>query len=288
MNDILNWIRVNIISWITPPKAIEIIDIIQIILIAWFVYHVILWIENTRGYTLLKGILLILGFVVVANIFHMDVIVFLIANVSTVAITAIVIIFQPELRKVLEQVGQKNPINSLFFLGSRAERANLWFSDNTINELVRACFEMSEVKTGALIVLERMVRIDEIAETGIPIDAILSGQLLINIFEHNTPLHDGAVIVREDRVLAATCYLPLSENTVISKRYGTRHRAAVGVSEISDSITVVVSEENGRVSYVMDGILHPNVTPSELKDMLYSRQKRFAGNARDRRKTDEK
>ena len=274
MEALWNWIRIHVVSWITPPKTIEIIDIVQVIVIAYFVYHLILWVKNTRAYTLLKGILFIVAFVVIVNVLQMDVIVWLLGNLSVAAITAIVIIFQPELRKVLEQMGHKNPLASLFSLGRLSGEANQRFTDQTINELVRASFEMAEVKTGALIVVEREVRLEEYEKTGIPVDAVLTAQLLINIFEHNTPLHDGAIIVRNDRIVAATCYLPLSDNMELSKDLGTRHRAAVGMSEVSDAMIVVVSEETGGVSVAQGGRLSRNLTEAELRERFHAIQQR--------------
>ena len=210
MDKVLTWLRLHILEWITPPKTIQVIDIIQILIIAYIVYRLIIWVRNTRAYALVRGILLILGFVVVANILNMEAIVWLLGNLSVAAITAAVIIFQPELRKGLEQMGHSKFFSSIFALSSRSDEDNLRFSEHTINELVHASFDMAEVKTGALIVLERDITLDENEKTGIPVDAVLTSQLLINIFEHNTPLHDGAVIVRGNRVAAATCFLPLS------------------------------------------------------------------------------
>ena len=160
------------------------------------------------------------------------------------------IIFQPELRKALENLGGKNVLGKLFDFGKVEENK---FSDHTIDELIKACYAMGKVKTGALIVIEDEILLNEYVRTGIDIDAIISSQLLINIFEKNTPLHDGAVIVRGDRVVSATCYLPLSDSMTLSKDLGTRHRAAVGISEVSDSLTIVVSEETGKVSIAMRG-----------------------------------
>lgn len=237
MDAVSNWFRMHVLTWLEPPKQIEVIDIIQVALIAYFVYHFILWLKNTRAYTLLKGILLIVIFAVIANLLNMDVIIWLFSNLSVAVITAVIIIFQPELRRVLEQLGHKNPLTNLAMLGSSSEN-NDRFSDKTVNELVRASFDMGEVKTGALIVVEKEVKLEEYEKTGIPVDGVLTSQLLINIFEHNTPLHDGAVIVRGDRVVAATCYLPLTDNLSLSKNLGTRHRAGVGISEISDSLTI--------------------------------------------------
>ena len=146
------------------------------------------------------------------------------------------------------------------------------FTDKTINELVKACFDMGEVKTGALIVIEREIRLTEYERTGINIDAVLTSQLLINIFEHNTPLHDGAVIVRGNRVAAATCYLPLSDNMELSKQLGTRHRAGVGISEVSDSLTIIVSEETGKVSIAQNGKLQSGISSAALREALVKAQ----------------
>ena len=148
------------------------------------------------------------------------------------------------------------------------------FSDKTITELVKACYEMGKVKTGALIVVEQVIQLTEYEMTGIELDCKVSSQVLINIFEHNTPLHDGAIIVRGDRIVSATCYLPLSDNMGISKELGTRHRAAVGMSEVSDALIVTVSEETGYVSVAMGGQLVRNVTPEYLKKRLESISKK--------------
>ncbi|MCR4752055.1 MAG: diadenylate cyclase CdaA [Eubacterium sp.] len=270
MDSLKNWL-LDVLKWLVPPKPIGVIDVIQVLLLAFLVYRLILWMKNTRSYTLLKGIVFVIAFVVLANVFKMEVIVWLLQNVGVVAITAIIIIFQPELRRMLERVGQSNLMSSIFSI-NRNEDENKRFSDHTLNELVRACYEMSEERTGALIVLERDIPLEEYEKTGIPIDAVVSSQLLVNIFEHNTPLHDGAVLIRNDRVAAATCYLPLSDNMDLSKKLGTRHRAAVGISEVTDSLTIVVSEETGHVSYAESGRIRSAVTPSELREMLLDAQ----------------
>ncbi|MEE1114430.1 MAG: diadenylate cyclase CdaA [Eubacterium sp.] len=274
MDAIIGWLQINVLTWLKPPKAIEPIDIVQILLLSYLVYRLIAWMKNTRAYTLMRGILFIIAFVVIAHILRMEVIVWLLNNLSVVAITAVIIIFQPELRKVLEKMGHSNVFSSLLFF-NRSPDDNKRFSDHTINELVRASFEMGEVKTGALIVVEKETRLEEYEKTGIPIDAVVTGQLLINIFEHNTPLHDGAVIIRYDRVAAATCYLPLSENMDLSKKLGTRHRAGVGISEVSDSLTIIVSEETGSVSYAMNGRLYAAVSPNQLRMALQDVQTLF-------------
>lgn len=172
---------------------------------------------------------------------------------------------------MLEQLGQKKIMATLipFDTGKEVKER---FTDKTINELVKACFDMGEVKTGALIVIEQENHLSEYERTGINIDAVLTSQLLINIFEHNTPLHDGAVIVRGNRVAAATCYLPLSDNMELSKQLGTRHRAGVGISEVSDSLTIIVSEETGNVSIAQGGRLTRCMNSAALRSALVKAQ----------------
>lgn len=181
-------------------------------------------------------------------------------------LTALIIIFQPELRKALEQLGSKNIITDLFI--SENSRLQEGYTEKTVNEITRAAFEMGKVKTGALIVIERDTPLPEIERTGIPVDGIVTSQLLINIFEHNTPLHDGAVIIRGDRVVAATCYLPLSDNNNLNKALGTRHRAGVGISEVTDSMTIIVSEETGKVSVAVGGELIHDIDADSLRNKL--------------------
>lgn len=248
-------------------------DIVEILIIAFLFYYMLVWVKNTRAWMLLKGILVILLFVAVAAVFQMNTILWIAQNTLSVAIIALVVIFQPEMRKALENLGRKNFLSSIFsFDFSKGEVGK--FSDKTINEIVKACYEMGKVKTGALIVVEDEIMLTEYERTGIIVDGILTSQLLINIFEKNTPLHDGAIIVRGDRVVAATCYLPLSDSLTISKDLGTRHRAAVGISEVGDSLTIVVSEETGRVSIAMEGELYRNVDAEFLKNKLAYIQKR--------------
>ena len=247
--------------------GLGVIDIIEIGLISFFVYQFMAWIKFTRAYTLLKGILIVLGFILIAYIFKMNTILWIFRNLANVLVIGVIVIFQPELRRALEQLGQKKIVSTIipFDTGKEVQER---FNDKTINELVKACFDMGEVKTGALIVIEEEIRLDEYVRTGINIDGILTSQLLINIFEHNTPLHDGAVIVRGNRVVAATCYLPLSDNMGLSKDLGTRHRAAVGISEVSDSLTVIVSEETGMISVAVGGKLLRNIDGDLLRRKL--------------------
>ena len=249
-------------------STIRWIDIVEILLIAVFVYQFMLWIRNTRAYSLLKGILIVLVFTFIAYLLEMNTILWLVYNAGGYAITAILIIFQPELRKALEELGHKKIGSTLRPFDSNKKEETGRFSDRTVNEIVRASFEMGAVKTGALIVIEEDTILNEFIRTGINLDSLISSQLLINIFEHNTPLHDGAVIVRGDRIVAATCYLPLSDNLELNKNLGTRHRAGVGISEVSDSLTIIVSEETGRVSVANRGRLQVGVTKEELREIL--------------------
>jgi len=244
-------------------KRISVMDVIEILLIACLVYYVVKWVKNTKAWALLKGILVLFVIYVVAALLGFNAILWIFANGVGVSITAIIILFQPELRKALEQLGKKSIVSP--FLDSREEGI---ISDKSVNELVRAAVELGKAKTGALIVMERTVNLDEYEATGIKIDSVITAELLINIFEHNTPLHDGAVIVRGDRLAAATCYLPLSDNMRISKELGTRHRAAVGISEATDSFTIVVSEQTGGVSIAENGELSRRVSKEQLRERL--------------------
>ena len=248
-----------------------VIDIIEIGLISFFVYQFMAWIKFTRAYTLLKGILIVLGFILVAYIFKMNTILWIFRNLANVLVIGVIVIFQPELRRALEQLGQKKFVSNIIPFDSGREVQER-FNDKTINELVKACFEMGKARTGALIVLEQAVSLQEYERTGISIDSLVSSQLILNIFEKNTPLHDGAVIMSGNRIRSATCYLPLSDNMTLSKALGTRHRAAVGVSEVSDSLTIVVSEETGSVSVARGGRLLRNLNQEQLKKQLQALQ----------------
>lgn len=240
-------------GWLSFLPKITATNILEIAIISFLLYEVLAWIKNSRAWTLLKGIVVILVFALFAYVLKLDTIQWLLEKTAIVAATALVIIFQPELRKALEQLGSRNLFTGI--LSFDDGKMNTGFTEKTVNELARATFELGKVKTGALMVIEREESLKEIERTGIEVDAIVTSQLLINIFEHNTPLHDGAVVIRGNRIVAATCYLPLSDNTRISKDLGTRHRAAIGISESTDSITIVVSEETGRISLAEHGTL---------------------------------
>ena len=242
-------------------------DIAEIVILTFLAYHILVWIKNTRAWALLKGVTVIAVFILIAALFRMNTILWIVQNVFSIAAIAIVVMLQPELRKAMEELGKKNLFSSILpFDSSKPEEGR--FSDRTINEIVKASIEMGKVKTGALIVIEQEQPLNEYERTGIDVDAVVSSQLLINIFEHNTPLHDGAVIVRGNRVVSATCYLPLSDNMALSKELGTRHRAGVGISEVTDSLTVIVSEENGKISVAYNGQLERGLDAERLKARL--------------------
>ena len=249
------------------PTRIVWTDIVEIIIISFLVYQILIWIRDTKAWNLLKGVIVILIFLLFAAILRLSTILWIAEKVFSVGIIAVVIVLQPELRRALEQLGQKNFVANLVPFDV-AKNSDGNFSDRTINEIVKASFEMGKVKTGALIVVEQNQKLTEYERTGIAVDAIVTNQLLINIFEHNTPLHDGAVIVRGNRIVAATCYLPLSDNRELSKQLGTRHRAGVGISEVSDSLTIIVSEETGGVSMAQGGTLRRHVTLEELTEAM--------------------
>lgn len=249
------------------PKNIMWTDIVEIIIISFLVYQILMWIRNTRAWSLLKGVFVILGFLLIAVIFQFSTILWIAEKVFSLAVIAVVVVLQPELRRALEKLGQKKIVAPFlpFEAGRESEGR---FSDKTVNEIVKACAVMGKAKTGALIVIECETGLAEYERTGIEVDAVVTNQLLINIFEHNTPLHDGAVIIRGDRVTSATCYLPLSDSMSLSKELGTRHRAGVGISEVTDSTTIIVSEETGRISVAKDGKLKRNVDSEQLKNEL--------------------
>lgn len=240
-------------------------DIVEILIISFLVYQIMTWIKNTKAWFLMKGIGIILIFILLAIIFEMNTILWIVENVLSIAVIAVVVVLQPELRRALEELGRKKFFASLMpFDKVQTER----FLDKTVNDLVKASFEMGKVKTGALMVIEQNVKLTEYERTGIEVDGLISSQLLINIFEHNTPLHDGAVIIRGNRVVSATCYLPLSDNMEISKELGTRHRAGVGISEVTDALTIIVSEETGHVSVTYEGKLYRNLDANALREKL--------------------
>ena len=263
-------------SWITDylsgtvfPTTFHITYIIEILLYAFLIYALFRWLKDTRAYTLIRGIIVIVIFVAVANLLRLTTVTWAIYKISGVLLTILAIIFQPELRRSLEQLGRRNILFSFFKLDNSGSKTEDQRSIERINnEIVKAVFEMSKSRTGALIVIEKQVVMSEFERTGIPMDALISSQLLMNIFVKNSPHHDGAVFIRDQRIVASTCYLPLSDNMTLSKELGTRHRAGVGISEVSDSTTIIVSEETGDVSVAKGGKLDRNVDMDSLTQLL--------------------
>lgn len=269
MSTVLNYIQDFTQKYLSIPN-IYISDIVEIIIIAVLVYYLILWFRKSRAWVLLKGILMLVLFMFVATLFHLTTLLWIINKTLNVGIIAIVIIFQPELRRALEQLGKKNVIFKVLKFGSNAAEER--FSDKSVEALTRASLEMSKAKTGALIIIRQEHDLSQYIETGIRLDARITSQLLINIFEKNTPLHDGAVIVEGDKIVAATCYLPLSDSTSLSKDLGTRHRAGLGISEVTDSIVIIVSEETGSISIAREGKLIRYADAAILKSELIKAQ----------------
>lgn len=262
---VLSAILQKYLYWISFPK-IGITDIVEIIIISFLIYQILGWIKTTRAWVLLKGIIVVFAFAVIAMLFQLNTILWIASKTINVGIIAVIVVFQPELRRALEQLGRKKILGSVFSFDEQKEQER--FSEKTISEVIRAAFEMGKTKTGALIVMEKEVVLGEYERTGIPVDAMVSSQLLINIFEHNTPLHDGAVIIRHNRIAAATCYLPLTDSLEVNKELGTRHRAGIGISEVSDSVTIIVSEETGKVSITVGGKIIRNVDGDMIRGQL--------------------
>lgn len=262
--DWLNTVIGNM-QWIL--RDIQVSDMIEILIIAFLVYHIIVWIQASRTWYLLKGMIVIVAFLLAAAIMDMNTILWIAVNIAPFAVYALLVVLQPELRKVLEELGKKNMLASVIPFDS-SRKVSAEFGEKTINEITKACMEMGKARTGALIVIENKDQLTDYERTGIDVDGVVTSQLLINIFEHNTPLHDGAVIIRGNRVASATCYLPLSDNMNLGKELGTRHRAGVGISEVSDSLTVIVSEETGKISIAINGGLTRINDAEHLKEFL--------------------
>lgn len=258
------------IPYISFP-SVWIRDIIDILVVAYLIYIVLIWIKDTRTWTLFKGVIIVLAVASVAYIFQLHTLWWVISNSITVGAFALLVVFQPELRRALEQIGRGKMFESLL---SSSDHVQDGLTDEAIDGIAKACVHMSKYKTGALIVMEQDSKLGDVERTGIKIDALITSQLLINIFEKNTPLHDGAVIIKGNRISAATCFLPLSDSMEISKDLGTRHRAAIGISEVTDALVLVVSEENGIISSVKNGKIRRGLDAEIIKKILISTRKK--------------
>lgn len=250
------------LSYFSLPQ-IGISTIVDILAVAFLVYTILIWVKETRAWSLLKGILIVLLVSAFSIVFNLYTLSWIIGKTYNVGIVAIIVLFTPEIRKALEQIGSNKSMFSFF--NKQVQESNL--SQSALDNLISACFAMGRVRTGALIVIENNVAIGDIAETGIKINGDISMQLLINIFEDKTPLHDGAIIIRNNKITSACCILPLTKSE-IGKELGTRHRAAVGVSEVSDSYTIIVSEETGIISLAYSGKLYKNLSEEKIRNIV--------------------
>ena len=253
-NDIINAI-------ISGFQDIRFQDVLDIVIITVLVYKIIEWSMNTRAYQLLKGLGVLLLILLLSTLFNLYTINYLLNTLLVSGIVVMAVIFQPELRRGLAHIGR------LKFNFSAKDKSD---DSGIVKEIVNALIELSKRKVGALIVIERETKLDEYLPTGTPVDAKITSALIQNIFEPNTPLHDGAVIVRDGRIHYAACVLPLFDDANISRELGTRHRAAMGVSQASDSLTLVVSEETGVISYAENGKLVRYVDRIALTELLES------------------
>jgi len=261
INDLIN----NFAGYIGIEGPLDVIkSIVDISIVSYVVYKVIVLVKETRAWQLIKGIIFILIASELSKWLGLRTIAFILNNIITIAAIALVVLFQPELRRGLEHIGRSR-FRDLFNFDEPSTRIKVTAA---IEEIVKACIEMSKAYVGALIVIERDTKIGEIINTGTQLDSNISSELLINIFTPNTPLHDGAVIIRDGKVKAAACFLPLTDNPNLSKELGTRHRAALGITEVSDSVAVVVSEESGKISLAYNGGLTRNLTPDILRKAL--------------------
>lgn len=261
LKSLLGW-TADLGAWALP--TVHVTDIIDILVIAFIIYELLSWVRKTRAWILLKGIVFLMAIAAVSSLLQLNMTMWVFQTTISVGILAVIIIFQPELRRALEQLGRGNFMSSLFGQEEKEKR----LSRESVESIIDALEKMAAVKTGALIALEQSVSLREYEQTGIPIDAEISSQLIMNIFEHNTPLHDGAMIIRDNRIVTATCYLPLSDNSEISKELGTRHRAALGLSEAADCKVLIVSEETGAISMAEGGELHRNIDGDFLRREL--------------------
>lgn len=263
----------DILDSLNQIPKIGINGLIEILLIAIAIYYIVNKLKDTRAWIIIKGILILVGMYGIAYICQFEVIIIIFQYAFIFLAITVVLVLQPEIRKLIERVGINNLNTSLTKITSIIGKKDIikvekLISDKTVQEIVKGCAIMGKAKTGALIVIENEIPLSEYIETGIKVDACITSQLLINIFEHNTPLHDGAVIIKDDRIASATCYLPLTNNNDINKDLGTRHRAAIGMSENSDALVVVVSEETGAVSIAVDGVLYHNLDREGLTEGL--------------------
>jgi len=237
---------------------------IDISIVSFVIYWLIVLVKDTRAYQLIKGIIVLLIATQLSEWLQLTTINYILKNTMTYGVLALIVVFQPELRKALEQIG-RSKFKDIFVIDEESKEDKL---RKSIDEIIRSVDVLSKTFIGALIVFERKTMMGDIIRTGIPVNANISAELIVNIFTPNTPLHDGAVVVRGDKIMSAGCFLPLTDNYDLSKELGTRHRAALGISEVTDSIAIVVSEESGKISLAIDGGLTRNLSVDTLKMAL--------------------
>ncbi len=246
-------------------QLIKVTDIIDIIIVTVLIYQILKMIRETRTMQLVKGVAILLVVLQISTWLNFTVINYILKNIMQVGLFMVVVIFQPELRSMLEKVGHSKVGKLIDFSAGQMDGEEI---QKVIKELVSATVNLSQTKTGALIVLERETKLGDVADTGAILNAEITAALLENIFVPKTPLHDGAVIIRDDRIYSAGCVLPLTSNKNLSRELGTRHRAAIGVSEVSDSVVIVVSEETGKISVAINGTLTRNLNENTLKNAI--------------------
>ena len=278
-----NFYRDNILSYIKSlqENPFELITlIIDLAIVIFLIYYFLKIVKGSRAWQLIKGIVLLVVITWLSGLFNLKILNWILTGIMNLGVIAIIVIFQPELRRGLEQLGTNKFAK---FFGIDKDLATKTKED--IYKIVIAATELSKTKTGALIVIERDIKIQDIISSGIPMNADVSPQLLVNIFEPKTPLHDGAVVISNNKIAAAACVLPLADDKDIAKELGTRHRAAIGISKESDSIVVVVSEETGKISVAKDGTLIADLREDSLKKILITNvvTKRFAVEKQERK-----
>jgi diadenylate cyclase len=237
-------------------------DILDILIVAYILYKIITVVRKTSSGGVIKGIILIIAVMWLSSLLNLNVISYLLIQTMKLGVLVLIILFQPEIRRFLEQMGSSN---FRYFFGKKAKLGNI---EAVIQNTVAACIDMSKKKTGALIVFEREITLIDYTKTGTRLDSIVSAELLKSIFYPKSPLHDGAVIVRNDRILAATCMLPMTSNTSISRDLGMRHRAGIGISEVTDAVVIIVSEETGSISVAINGMLKRHLAHDTFEKLL--------------------
>ncbi|MCL2249774.1 MAG: diadenylate cyclase CdaA [Oscillospiraceae bacterium] len=262
----------------TLSGTLRVWDVIDILIIAFLIYSTLTFMQKTSASSVIKGLLVILGLAWISGFFNMNILSYLLRQVLQMGIIVVVILFQPEIRKLMERMGTTRLI-SIFRIRRKYE--NL---ERAIQKIVTATTAMAKIETGAIIAIERQVGLNDFAVTGVEVDAAISPELIQNIFYENSPLHDGALIVREDRLLSAACMLPLSTNYALGKDLGMRHRAAVGLSERSDAVIVIVSEQTGTISVAIDGMLKRSLTADTLEKLLKAELLKIDDKKKDKKK----